>query len=384
MSADIISAAKSFQVELRERSGEIEAGRQLPADIAARFAEAGFYRTLVPRDYHGLEADPIVLARVIETLAEADGSASWCVMIGATTGVMAGSLPRATAEVIYGRDANVITCGVFARRGKAEDKGDHFIVNGRWQWGSSSPNAQWISGGCLVTKNGELDLDSNGVPRNGGAFVPIKDAELLGNWDVSGLSGSGSQDFAMRELKVPRDFFNAEGAARTIDRALYRFPFFGLLGSGIAAAMLGLAKAAIDEAINLAGGKTPESHRRVLAQRSRTQEDVAQAEAMRRAARAFFYEMLESAWAEVGAKGRVSLDTRRDLRMAITHAARECVKAVDLMYALGGGTSVYKTSPLQRIFRDIHVAAQHMMVAPPTMETAGRLLLGVDADTSTF
>ena len=52
------------------------------------------------------------------------------------------------------------------------------------------------------------------------------------------------------------------------------------------------------------------------------------------------------------------------------------------MYTLGGGTSVYRDSALQRIFRDVHVATQHMMVAPPTMEVAGRLLLGLETDVS--
>jgi hypothetical protein len=52
------------------------------------------------------------------------------------------------------------------------------------------------------------------------------------------------------------------------------------------------------------------------------------------------------------------------------------------MYNLAGGTSVYQTSPLQRIFRDVHVATQHMMVAPSTLEVIGRLLLGLDTETS--
>jgi len=70
------------------------------------------------------------------------------------------------------------------------------------------------------------------------------------------------------------------------------------------------------------------------------------------------------------------------MRLSATHAARSAVRAVDLMYNLGGGTSVYKSSPLQRVFRDIHVASQHMMVAPTTMELAGRLLLGQEVELS--
>ena len=59
-------------------------------------------------------------------------------------------------------------------------------------------------------------------------------------------------------------------------------------------------------------------------------------------------------------------------------------QAVDLMYHLAGGTAVYRRSPLQRLFRDVHVATQHMMVGPATLELSGRLLLGLETDTSTL
>jgi hypothetical protein len=52
------------------------------------------------------------------------------------------------------------------------------------------------------------------------------------------------------------------------------------------------------------------------------------------------------------------------------------------MYEAGGGTSIYATSPLQRCFRDVHVATQHAMVATSTYELTGRLLLGLDTDSA--
>jgi alkylation response protein AidB-like acyl-CoA dehydrogenase len=80
----------------------------------------------------------------------------------------------------------------------------------------------------------------------------------------------------------------------------------------------------------------------------------------------------------------VALTFSRDLRLATTHALQEAVTVVDAMYSLAGGTSVYQASPLQRHFRDVHVAAQHMMVSTGTLETVGRLLLGLETDTSGF
>jgi hypothetical protein len=55
---------------------------------------------------------------------------------------------------------------------------------------------------------------------------------------------------------------------------------------------------------------------------------------------------------------------------------------VDTCYELGGGSSIYARSPLQRRFRDMHTATQHMLISPSTWELTGRLLLGLPTDTA--
>ena len=68
------------------------------------------------------------------------------------------------------------------------------------------------------------------------------------------------------------------------------------------------------------------------------------------------------------------------LRRAATHATETAAAVTSDMYALGGGTSVYASSPLQRRHRDIHVATQHALVGPATWELTGRLALGLETD----
>ncbi|MEQ1865778.1 MAG: acyl-CoA dehydrogenase family protein [Micropepsaceae bacterium] len=378
---DLIATARSFHDELKRRAPEIETARRLPADLAKKFMDAGFFRLCVPTEYGGFEADPLTFAAVAETLAEADGSAAWVAMICASTGTTASWIPPAGAREIFARPEATV-CGVFARRGKAHDEGDHYRVEGRWQWGSGSDVSDWMTAGCVLYRDGKPVMGEGDAPVNGSIFAPTREIELQGNWDTSGLCGSGSQDFVMRNVRVPKSRAEIGKFKIYVERPLYFFPPFGMLACGIASVMMGLARASIRELTAIASVKIPEAHRRVLAQRTRTQEDLAEAEALLRSGRAFFNEMMQSAWSETREKGRTSIETRRDLRLAITHAARSSVRAVDLMYNLGGGTSVYKTSPLQRIFRDVHVASQHMQVATPTMETAGRHMLGLDGDYS--
>jgi alkylation response protein AidB-like acyl-CoA dehydrogenase len=378
---DTVATARAMRGELLGRAEEIERARRMPADISAGFARAGFFRMCVPEVYGGLELPPADTMYTIETLGQADGSCAWCVFIGATSGTVLAMLPPDSARAIF-HSPEVLLGGVFAPRGKAVAEPGGFRVSGRWQWGSGTQNAQWVMGGCEVIRDGKPELLHNGTPRSRMMIAPASEIEFFDTWHVSGLCGTGSTDFAMNDLFVPDARAVGIGVDGPLPRPLYAFPQFGLLAMGIAAVALGLARAAIEALVEIAGGKTPQGSARPLATRPAAQADVARAEALLRSARAFYYEAIERAWESACARGRIEVEHRRDVRLATTHATRTCADVVDLMYDLGGGTSVYHRSPLQRIFRDVHVATQHMMVSPATLELTGRLLLGLDTDAS--
>src|SRR5439155_464909 len=131
-------------------------------------------------------------------------------------------------------------------------------------------------------------------------------------------------------------------------------------------------------ALRLAHGRERRARRRAApaaAERHVIHAEVARAEATLGAARAFLAETVGAAWERAQAAGAIEVRERARLRLAATHATLASARAVDLMYGAGGGTAVYAASPLQRCFRDIHVATQHMMVAPATPEPAGLSLL---------
>ena len=378
-----LAAARAIAPTIRDRADEIEAARRLPADLARQMAEAGLFRLLVPASLGGAEADPATLLNVIEAVAEADGAAGWCVMIGATSGLTAAYLPETAAREIYGSDPAAITGGVFAPMGKAVAADGGYQVSGQWQWASGSQNCAWLMGGSVILDDGKPRLLENGMPDSRMMLFPADEVEIIDTWQAAGLCGTGSHDMAVADRFVP-----AERSVSLItdrpraDGPLYTFPVFGLLAMGIAAVTLGIARRSISELIELAQAKTPTLSRSKLAKRSRVQSDLAEAEAMLRSARAFLFEATAAAWDSASGAGEIPLEQRTDLRLAASHAVRAAAGAVDLMYNAGGGSAVFRTSPLQRCFRDVHVATQHMMVSPPTFELTGRLLLGLDTDTA--
>ena len=154
-----------------------------------------------------------------------------------------------------------------------------------------------------------------------------------------------------------------------------------MLAIGIGAVALGAARGALDDIYELAVGKVPAGSRSPLAEKSSTHRDVARAEAHLRQGSAFLHEAISAAWSEAQA-GAVSVALKRDLRLATTSAVESARQSVDLIYELAGGTAVYRTSPIQRRFRDVHVATQHMMVKQQTYELAGRLFMNQPTDTA--
>ncbi|MEJ7728584.1 MAG: acyl-CoA dehydrogenase family protein [Polyangiaceae bacterium] len=148
----------------------------------------------------------------------------------------------------------------------------------------------------------------------------------------------------------------------------------------MAAVALGIARASIDALLELAAVKTPLGARGALRERSTVQAEVARAEAALRAARAFVFESVDAAWADALSGKTITTGQLVLVRLASTHATEGAARVVDAMYRLGGGSSIYASSPLQRRFRDIHVATQHVMVAESMYGTLGRALLGLPVD----
>ena len=375
----LIQSAIGMRDELERRSVEIDKQGYLPQDLARRLSALGFYRLIVPESLGGLGVSPETFCKICEHLGSANGSAAWCVFIGTTSQYLFGALPSDQLEKML-EDPDVITSGVFADSGTAlrETRAgvDGYRINGHWRWGSGCRNAAWISGGIHeIDEEGQRLEKSAPLTR---VFFRPDEIDIRDNWQVSGLRGSGSNDFVADDVWVPvermaGDIEDTEYATLPI----YRFPKFALLGIPIGAICLGMARASIEEVIRVSKEKTPQGSRRSLAMRTSLHAEVAEADTSLRAAKAVFYEDIKEGWDRAQTISG-SLEDRRRMRSSTVLAVNTSIEVISQMYRLVGGTSIFETSCLQQHFRDVHVASQHMMVGQPIMELAGRVLLGLD------
>ena len=380
MSEALLNNAQRLSKSFAKRSDEFEQARRLPADVSDAMAKAGIYRMFVPQSLGGSETSPLVSSQVFETLAQGDAACGWVAFIAATSGSSLARIETSAAKQMFASPQTMLA-GVFAPNGKAVKSGEDYILNGQWQWGSGTQNADWVLAGSMVI---DPEQPADAKPRAHMCLVPKGAIEFLDTWHSTGLRGTGSTDFKLTDHRVPSAHIVGLEVRKMPDTPLFQFPNFTLLALGIGAVSMGIARAALNEFVGLAQQKKRISSSSTIAERSHTQMQIATAEAKLRSARAFYYDSVEQAWERAMAGDIVDVDQRRNLRLATTHAVMASAEVVDCAYNLAGGVSVYQSSNLQRHFRDIHVATQHIMVAPSTLETTGRLFLGLPTNTATL
>jgi alkylation response protein AidB-like acyl-CoA dehydrogenase len=269
-----------------------------------------------------------------------------------------------------------VFAGMFGPVGSAELVDGEYVVNGRYGFASGSSYASWISGGTLVVRDGELVTGANGMPEMRVAFVPREHVEFLGTWDVLGLQGTGSYDYAITDERVAPEFtFPLLDAVAHRGGALYGFGVLGITSSGHSGFALGVGKRALEELLKIVPGKsrmgaTPVSDQQLF------QHDLGYHDAALRAARALVFDVFGAVEAELLAGREPSPAARQRLRQTTTYATRIAADVVRFAYTWAGSDALRQPSVLGRCFRDMHAGTQHVFVDNNTLVDAGVMLLG--------
>jgi alkylation response protein AidB-like acyl-CoA dehydrogenase len=379
----IIDGVRNILPTIRARRHEIEQERRMPPDLAAALKRTGIFSLGVPRAVGGLESSPLDMMQAIETVATADGSAGWCAMIGTSCNVSAGYIGERGAREVWS-DPAAPTAGIAAPSGAAVRTDGGVRVSGRWAFASGISHCGWAWAGCMVMDDGKPRMTPTG-PEIIHVCMPVDDLDVHDTWYVSGLCGTGSTDFSATDVFVPdHRVFALLDPSDHRPEPLYQMPPLSLFVFQLVSVSLGIARSALDELTELAQKKVPSLYTSALADRPVAQVELARAEAVLGAARAFLYDTAEDMWNTVLAGKPVTSRQLALARIACTQAAETGASVAKTANTLAGGSSIYSRSSLQRHARDAEAITHHFTVAPHTWEEAGRVLLGRQANVSAF
>jgi alkylation response protein AidB-like acyl-CoA dehydrogenase len=355
-----------------------ERERSLPRPLFEALRDAGIFRMWTPGAVGGSEVDEVTALLAIEELSRQDGSVGWNAMVASNTAVIASYLPPAGLREVYGCSPSTVIAGALLPKGSASQAVNGFRLSGRWTFASGCHQSDWMVACSTVMENGAPRLRADGRPDVRSFFLPVHECEIFDTWHTAGLRGTGSHDWQVTDAFVPEErtfpiLFDGPGERG----ALLVRDFANYAVARVAAVALGIARDAIDSLLKLARTKTPTVATSTLANQHTVHERVGRAEALLRAGRAYLFETVRAlpygpTWSEP-----LSDDLRAAIRLAGAHAGQCAAEAVDLMFNTAGTTGIYTSSRLERCFRDVHVATQHINVAQSNIEMVGQYLLGL-------
>jgi alkylation response protein AidB-like acyl-CoA dehydrogenase len=380
-SLDYLERARELAPMLAAASDEIEERRELPERVVEALIEGGFFRMLLPRSLGGAELDPLTYVQVLEEIAKADPSTAWCLGQNSGCSMTAPYLDPAVAREIFGPPRGILAWGPElpgAGRGVAVEGG--IRVTGRWGFATGSRHATWLGAHVPIFEPDETPrLSPNGRPFVRTVLFPKTSAEIIDNWQVIGLRGTGSDSYRVDYLLVPQKYTAARDneAERREPGLLYRFTSGMIYAASFSNVSLGIARGALDAFVELARDKIPRGARGTLRENNVIQSQVAQCEARLRSSRAFIHETLAEMWDEAERSGEFRYEQHLRLRLSTTWAINQARDVIATVYGAAGSTAVFNENPFERRLRDIHAGTQQGQGRPIHFETVGQVLLGL-------
>ena len=375
---DPLAEARALRPLIEAEADATDDAITLTAPVVEAFARSGLFHLMVPAELGGLEAAPGTIIDVFEELSYADGSIGWSVMANASATSYVAFLAPDAAKAIVSVPEGAIA-GQFAPNGQLRREDGHYRVSGRYQFGSGIGHATHAGGGgFLLDENDQPETLPSGLPAYMCYFVPRDGIELLDGWDVMGLRGTGSFDYAVKDQLIePGWAFPIFDNEPRQGGALFRIGAIALAGLGHAGWGLGVAQRALDEIEQMveAGrarmGGTPLSEQQVF------QREFAQKTLALRSVRLLVHDVFERVVDEMERGGSLQPAQMQEMTAATAYMTEVCEAATLFAYRFAGSQGLRNPSLIQRCFRDMFTGGLHVYVDKRTYDDFGKGLLGV-------
>jgi alkylation response protein AidB-like acyl-CoA dehydrogenase len=199
--------------------------------------------------------------------------------------------------------------------------------------------------------------------------VPVRadGVTVLDNWDTLGMRGTGSHDVEIDDVFVPEEKVLARRPYGVVDGPLQviisnAFPVVG-------AVYLGVAEAARDAAVAAVAG-TPRAEDPSIQRQVGLMDNRLRVMAW----------ALDGALSTIGDDPQPSVDNVVAAMAAKREIATGGIEVCDLAMEVAGGGAYFRSSPIERCYRDIRGAKFHPFTSEQTLIHAGRRSLGLPVD----
>lgn len=331
--------------------------RQVCGEVVEALKDCGYMRAVLPKRWGGLELLPQEFFRASVKIAESDMSTAWMAGIIAIHAYQLALMDEQARADVYGEGPNTLISSSYNPvGGKVEAADGGLMLSGRWGWSSGSAHCSWVLLGAIVPGEGYRTF-----------LVPRADYEIEDTWFVYGLQATGSNDIVIDEpVFVPHyrthkqmDGFNC---LHQQENPVYSIPWAQLFIRVVTTPAIGAAKRAVKLFVEKAGSSStdptklqgdPDITKRV----SESLNEIDEIETI-------MYRNFDRMVEHVTAARSIPMIDRVRYRYQASLVIDRMGAAVDRLFEVAGGRSVFDGAEIQDIWRDIHIARAHVANNP--------------------
>jgi len=355
---------------IESKSDEQRQNRQMSKEVVEALKECGFYKMLLPKKWGGTEHKPQAFFTEQMRIAEADMSTAWASGIIAVHAFQIALMSEKAQEEVYSSGPNTLASSSYNPVGaKAEMCEGGFMLSGRWGWSSGSEHCTWALLGGVIPGDGYRTF-----------LVPRTQYIIEDTWNVMGLQGTGSNDVVIAEpIFVPEhrthrqmDGFNC---IHNQESPMYDLSWAQTFVRVVNTAAIGALKKAVKVFVESRTGPATTDMTK-LANDVETQERLARVMntiAELEAVMIHNFNKMEAAdW-------KPSIEERILYRYQASLVIEKAIGAIDTLFDVAGGRSVFHGHPLQNLWHDIHIARCHVANNPTAFgRNLGSVTMGME------
>lgn len=382
MNEDVAASVRELLPALAERAARVDETGAISEKTLTELVGTGIFRLLQPISHGGLETDPMSFYDVVRAVASACGSTGWVTSVLGLGPWHVALFDEHAQHDVWSDNPDTLICSSYAPVGRFVPVAGGYEVTGHWRFASGCAHASWaLLGGTIMAENGQpVDIVTGLVPR--------ADYRIAKVWDAAGLRGAGSDDLHVDRLFVPDHrtlpFYDValrrSPGQKAHPGALYRMPYGAMFNYTHTTPMVGMAQGCLDvfmarmrdrDQLNSgSGGITADQL--TAAARASAEIDAAILQ-MSRSLR----DLYDCARGQQEAPIELRLRARRDQALG----AERALKSIDQVFAVTGGMVLRRRNPIERTWRDAHIAGFHASNEAGTALTSyGRGMFGLSVD----
>ena len=376
----LLERARALIPRLADRAPAAAAMRQLPPETIAEYRAAGILRILQPRRFGGVQGRFSLFSRIVEELTFGCASSAWVYAVLAEHQWIIAQYPETAQIDVWGDDPAAVASSSLAPRAAAKRVAGGWRLSGRYSFSSGCDYAQWAILGAFLGVLGD--------PRHiAYLLVPLAEVEIVDDWQVLGLLGTGSKSLVLHDVFVAEhrcvmvsDLFagTPPGALVHPDYPVLRAPRGFLVSYSLPPVAIALGRRALDIACAALAGRVSRGVTK-LAESEVVQMAIGEAAAAIDAATLLLHTGRDASTAAVSSGRKITETEALRARRDMVYAQHQVSWALDRLCEIDGARWVYDGDQLGAIRRDVMtIVTHHAASRQAAMAPYGRMLLAHD------